>query len=258
MSRLHIFLWLWRGWRAVYDRRDINAVATMLLERGHLPANTRIVLLTDQPTDWYAKRTEALGVEERRLWPDPVRRAQPGKPNCFRRLRLLDPETQAELGVELDDIVMSMDADSIVDGSIPSLLFPFHQRTHNFCAMGGLASRIHGSLFAFRARSNAHVWTGFHPVLTPISLMTRDKHGRRPIGSDQAVMSRMITGEFLWEREHGCYSWNRHGTIYSPRYTSNAVYWSFAGHQKPGSELVKQIRPDLHAIWMDAYNRGAP
>lgn len=257
MSRLHIFLWLWRGWRPVYDRRDINAVATMLRERGDLPDNTRIVLLTDQPTDWYAKRTAALGVEEFPLWRDPVPRVGLGKPNCFRRLRLFDEDTQRSLGIQSDDIWMSIDADSIVERPVRPLLAPLVARTHNFVAMGGVASRIHGSIFAARAFSHGHVWRKFHPTTSPILLMQRDAKGHRPLGSDQAWMTRNISGEYLWQREDGCYSWSRHGTIYSPRYTENAIYWSFAGHQKPGSELVQQVRPDLHAIWTDAYNRGA-
>jgi hypothetical protein len=258
LSRLHIFLWLWKGWRAVYDRRDINAVATMLREKGQLPDSTRIVLLTDQPTDWHSTRTKALDVEELPLWADPTPRVTPGRPNCFRRLKLFGITTQKSLGVELDDIVMSMDADSIVSGPIMPLLADFTARTHNFAAMGGVASRIHGSLFAFRAFSHSHLWANFHPQLTPILLTQPWGNKPRPIGSDQAWMTRNVTGERLWQREDGCYSWARHGALYSPRYTENACYWSFAGTTKPGSELVNQVRPDLYAAWQDAYHRELP
>lgn len=254
-GRLHIFLWLWTGWRPIYDRRDTNAVATMLLERGELPAGTRIVLLTDSATDWHAKRTRALGVEEHPLWEDPVRGMAAGRPNCYRRLRLFSADVQRSLGVEDGDILLSMDADSVVCGPLSPLLAQFHARTHNFAAMEGVASRIHGSLFAFRAYSHGHLWSMFHPTLTPIENMRPWRGGRRPVGSDQAFMTRHVTGEHLWTKEHGAYSWNRHGAILSPRYTRNMTYWSFAGPHKPGSELVRQIRPDLHAIWKDAYER---
>jgi hypothetical protein len=259
VTRLHIILWLWKGWRAIYDRRDINAVATMLHERCELPADTRILLLTDQPTDWYSRRTRQLGVEEYKLWDDPVTNVPYGRPNCFRRLRIFDPDVQRELGIASDDILMSMDADSVAQGAIGPMLAPFAARTHNFAAMEGMASRIHGSLFAFRAYSHQHVWRDFHPTRSPAFLLTAmPDGGRRPVGSDQAWMSRKVCGEHLWTRAQGCYSWNRHGAIFSPRYSRNAIYWSFAGHNKPSSELVRQVRPDLHEIWMDAYNRAGP
>lgn len=256
MGRLHICLWLWRGWRAVYDRRDINAVVTMLRERGQLSDSARILLLTDQPGDWWAKRTAALGVEEFPLWPDPVPRMAPGRPNCFRRLRLFDATRQRAMGISPDDIVMSMDADSVVSGPIVPLLAPITSRLHNFAAMGGQAARIHGSLFAFRAFSHAHVWNTFHPTLSPIQLAQLKAAGKGGIGSDQAWLSHKVSGEFLWQREHGCYSFARHGLCLSPSYTKEAVYWSFAGTNKPGGEFVRQVRPDLYDLWQDAYGRA--
>lgn len=255
MSRLHILLWLWKGWRPVYSRKDINAVATMLRERGELPAGTRILLLTDQETDWASVRTKALGVEEYKLWADPVPGMGAGRPNCFRRLRIFSPEAQRSLGIAVDDIVMSMDADSVVCGPVAPLLVPLHARSHNFAGMEGKASRIHGSLFAFRAYSHQHLWATFHPTLSPIQLLQRLPDGSRPIGSDQAWMTRHVAGEHLWRKEEGCYSFNRHGAALSPSYTRNAIYWSFAGSNKPSSEFVQQVRPDLYDIWQDAYTR---
>jgi hypothetical protein len=254
--RLHIVTWLWRGWRPVYDRRDINAVATMLREKGGLPFGTRILLLTDQPTDWYAKRTEALGVETYPLWPDPVPRMGANRPNCFRRLKLFSRKVQESLGIAEGDIVMSMDADSVIQGDVAHLVAPLVTNAAHFTAMEGVAARIHGSLFAFRAGEHENLWTTFHPIHSPIALLEQPRDGTcRPIGSDQAWLTRHVKGEFLWKREHGCYSWNRHGCLLSPRYTENAVYWSFAGHNKPSSELVRQVRPDLWAAWQAAYNR---
>lgn len=255
MSRLHVVMWLWKGWRAIYSRKDINAVVTMLRERGNLPDSARVLLLTDQPEDWASLRTRALGVEEYKLWPDPVPRLGPGRPNCFRRLRLFNPADQRALGIEADDIIMSMDADSVVCGDVTSLLAPIAARLCNFAGMGGQAARIHGSLFAFRAFSHADLWSRFHPQLSPIQLAQWKAAGTAGIGSDQAWMSRHVSGEFLWQREHGCYSFSRHGLCLSPSYTRDAVYWSFAGTNKPGSEFVKQVRPDLYDIWQDAYGR---
>jgi len=255
LNRLCILLWLWKGWRPIYDRRDINAVTTMLRERGALPGNARIILLTDQPTDWHAARTKALDVEELALWPDPVTRMTALRPNCYRRLKIFSPAIQHSLGIMDGDIVMSMDADSIVSGPITPLLQPFDDHALSFAGMEGVASRIHGSLFAFRAFTHSKLWSTFHPQLSPLQMTHPWRNGARPVGSDQAWMTRNITGERLWRTQDGCYSWSRHGCLYSPRYTENACYWSFAGHNKPGGELTRQVRPDLADIWRDAYDR---
>jgi hypothetical protein len=156
---------------------------------------------------------------------------------------------------------MSMDLDSIVCRPIMPLLEPLLatedgvRPAYTFAAMGGLASRIHGSLFAFHSHTHSEVWRSFDPKRSPLSLTYPDAAGRRPVGSDQAWMSRNISGEFLWERGHGCYSWNRHGMCFSPRYTENQVYWSFAGQHKPDADLVRQVRPDLHSIYLEAIRR---
>lgn len=251
--RLNIVLWLWQGWRPIYSRTDINAVAQMLRDTAELPGSARILLLTDQPSDWASVRARALGVEEFPLWPDPVSRMTSGKPNCYRRLKIFDAAVQRDLGIAPGDIVMSMDADSIVSGPLVPLLSPLISKRHTLAAMGGVAARIHGSLFAFAAYSQQHLWDKFHPVLSPLENMKPWRNGPRPVGSDQAFMTRNVVGEYLWSVEDGCYSWNRHGCSLSPRYTENACYWSFAGHHKPSSELVRQVRPDLHAAYMRAY-----
>lgn len=269
---LHVVLWLWKGWRPIYTWRHVNAMVRML--RPNLPEGARILCVSDQVVSaWLPVECEVFP-----LWPNPVPKVegrQDRSPNCFTRLRLLGPAAQDMLGIAPGDIVMSTDLDGVVCAPLRPLIealrcgnclgMPEHgcyceangRPPATFAAMGGLASRIHGSLFAFRAGTHTEAWTEFDPVESPLALKRPLPDGNTPIGSDQAWLSRVIMGEHLWHEADGCYSWNRHGLIYSPGRTTNARYWSFAGTHKPWqSSLVQQVRPDLHRIYMDAYGRA--
>lgn len=264
---LHFVLWLWKGWRPIYTWRHVNAMVRML--RPNLPAGTRILCISDQVVSaWLPAECEVFP-----LWANPVPHV-PGRqdrsPNCYTRLKLFGPAAQDMLGIAPGDLVMWGDLDSVVCGPLGPLLDVLaYERCAglsdcgaacrppaDFAAMGGLASRIHGSLLAFRAGTHQEVWTEFDPVATPVAMQQPMPDGNKPIGSDQAWMTRVITGEHLWQEADGCYSWNRHGLAYSPGRTKDARYWSFAGTHKPWtSSLIQQVRPDLHRLYMDAYGR---
>lgn len=254
---VHVVLWFWKGWRPIYTWRHVNAMVRML--RPELPAHARILCLSDQAQSaWMPAECEVA-----KLWTNPVKTFA-NRPNCFLRLKLLNASTQKALGIEPGDIVMWMDLDSVVLPGWPSLLNALEPSAdadgpdvsdwYHFAAMGGLAARIHGSLVAFRAGTHADIWDKFHPVAGPLECMQPMADGtERPVGSDQAWLSRKITGEYLWQAADGCYSWNRHALCMPRARTANAVYWSFAGEHKPWSPLVKQCRPDLHEAYMAAY-----
>lgn len=245
--------WFWRGWRPVYTWRHVNALARMMAPE--MPANGRFLCLTDQAVSAWIPPECEVG----KLWPNPVPQLH-GHPNCFHRLKIFDPKTQAELGIGAGDLVLSVDLDSLVLPGWPGLLCPLSYcgmdgPLVSFAAMGGLAARIHASVFAFRAGTHTDLWSQFHPINTPAECRTPMADGSmRPVGSDQAFMSRRVRGEHLWhQKDAGCYSWNRHGLVMSPARTANNVYWSFAGPNKPWSPLVEQVRPDLHSAYMKAY-----
>jgi hypothetical protein len=252
--KVHAILWYWNGWRPVYDWQRVNAMVRML--RPNLPESARIICLSDQvQTVWHPPECEVFP-----LWPSPkVQLLRRDMPNCFRRLGIFSPKHQRALGIEPGDIILSVDLDSVVCGPLLPLLAPMTYwgmdgPVCDFAAFGGLAARIHGSLFAFRAGTHTEVWDKFHPQLSPIEMRTPMPDGWPiPIGSDQAWLSRKVKGEHLWRESDGVYSWNRHGLIHGPGHTANQVYWSFAGPNKPWSPLVKQVRPDLHCMYMDAY-----
>jgi hypothetical protein len=259
---LHIFCWLWKGWRAIYDRRDVAFLARQLIAHGDLPKATRLVCLTDRPTDWDKPKVEALGVLELPLWPElpglnlghpklpmyPWLPAFKGRPNCYRRLKLFDPEVQAELGVKPGDIIMSMDLDSVVMGSIQALLAPMYNQVNppDFMAMRGRVSRIHGSLFAFRAGTCAHVWRDFDPKTTPAMLRNPGIGRPRHVGSDQAWLSTVMPEVPLWDTTHGVYSMGIHQHTLRPG--DPVTYVSFAGSNKP-----RDAQCAIHLPWIHTH-----
>lgn len=256
---LHIVCWLWRGWRPVYDRKDVAYLARQLLAHGDLPKLTRLVCLTDRPTDWERLKVASLGVLELPLWPElpglnmspvphyPWLPQRAGTPNCYRRLKLFDPVTQAVMGIKPGDIVMSMDLDSIVWGSIQKLLAPMYNQVGgvDFMAMAGKAARIHGSLFAFRAGTNAHVWADFDPATSPAKLRNPGPGRPRYIGSDQAWLSTVLGDVPLWGAEDGVYAYGPHHNTLRPK--DPVTYMSFAGSAKPRSAACAINLPWIHA-----------
>lgn len=257
---LHIIMWLWKGWRPVYDRRDVAYLARQLVTHGDLPKRTRLVCLTDRPREWAAVECERLGVLELPLWPElpgldlrpapqyPWLPAFKGAPNCYRRLRIFDPAVQGELGIHPGDIVMSMDLDSVLMGSIQTLLAPMYNQVRgvDFMGMEGRVARIHGSLFAFRAGTHAGVWHGFCPMKSPALLRNPPMGTPRYIGSDQAWLSTVLPANVpLWGEKDGVYAWSRHFARLRP--SDPVTYMSFAGSAKPRGSLCALHLPWIHA-----------
>jgi len=256
---LHCILWLWKGWRPVYDRRDVAYIARQLLTHGDLPQRTRIVCLTDRPTDWHRRAVTSLGVLELPLWGElpglrvghapayPWLPQRQGQPNCYRRLRIFDPATQASLGIAPGDLILSMDLDSVVMGSLSVLLAPFYDGVSppDFMAMGGRVSPIHGSLFAFRAGTCRQVWDQFDPATTPAKLRHPPPGWPRYVGSDQAWLSTVLGKVPLWGTNEGVWSWSRHHTKLRP--SDPVTYMSFAGASKPRGALCAMHTPWIHA-----------
>jgi hypothetical protein len=267
-------MWLWRGWRPVYDRRDVACLARQLIAHGDLPRDTRLLCLTDRPTDWEKRKVESLGVLELPLWPEleglnmgqapcyPWLPAFRGTPNCYRRLKLLDPATQAALGIKDGDLVLSMDLDGLVGGSIRALMTWMacaavsrdHTKGPTFMAMDGRVSRLHGSLWGFVAGTNAHVWSTFDPKTSPTRLRNPPRGRPHYVGSDQAWLSTVLPETTpTWGTMDHVWSWPRHHTTVTP--ATPVTYMSFAGSTKPRSPACRIATPWLyeHAMkyWED-------
>lgn len=245
-------LTLWQGWRPVYTFRDVRATARLLRAAGFDTPADRIICATNEvPSVWMPPEVELVP-----LWPEPTGAETKGRPTCFRRLRLFDPVLQAQLGIEPGDIVMSVDLDTLPMGPMRHLLRELE--ASDFCAMDGMAARLHGSLWAFRAGCHQDLWADFHPKRSPLTMHAEGYHKglRRQIGSDQAWMSyRLPLTVPTWGKAQGVYSWNRHHAL-SPSWTEGACFWAFAGHVKPRDPLVRQVRPDLHSAYVAAYGES--
>ena len=252
MTRVHVVLMLWKGWRPIYDWRDVNATVRLLRAAGFDTPADRIICATNEVASvWLPPECEVFP-----LWPEPTGAEKHHKPTCFRRLRLVDPVLQQQLGIALGDIVLSVDLDTLplAGTDMRGRLLPKLQGS-GFCAMAGVASRLHGSLWGFRAGSHTDLWSKFDPVRSPQDMHAMGYHKglRRQVGSDQAWMSYFLPASVpVWTPEDGVYSWPRHYPQ-TPSWTANACFWSFAGHTKPRAELVQQVRPDLYSAYMAAY-----
>lgn len=249
MTRVHIVLMLWKGWRPVYDLRDVRTTVRLLRAAGFDTPADRIICATNEvPSVWRPPECELVP-----LWPEPTGPETVGRPTCFRRLRLLDPALQGQLGITRGDIVLSVDLDAL---PLPGMRRLVQQlETSDFCAMAGMAARLHGALWGFRAGTHTKLWTAFDPLRSPLHMHLEgyQRGIRRQVGSDQAWLSYNLPMDIpRWTQEHGVYSWNLHHGL-SPGWTVNACFWSFAGHTKPRTELVKQIRPDLYSAYLAAY-----
>jgi hypothetical protein len=249
LTRVHIVLCLWKGWRPVYDWRDVRTTVRLLRAAGFNTPADRIICASNEPqTVWVDPECAVVP-----LWPEPTGEETTGRPTCFRRLRLFDPVLQSQLDIEPGDIVMSVDLDTL---PLPGMRRLVRQlEVSDFCAMAGLAARLHGALWGFRAGSHTGLWTQFDPRRSPLTMHLEgyQRGLRRQVGSDQAWLSYKLPLDVpRWTQEHGAYSWNLHHGL-SPGWTVNACFWSFAGHIKPRAELVQQVRPDLHSAYMAAY-----
>ncbi|WLA80292.1 hypothetical protein [Bradyrhizobium elkanii] len=80
---------------------------------------------------------------------------------CFARLRLFDPEWQAELGIQEETKILNLDLDLIVTGSISELF----DKPDYFTILQGVNSAnpcpYNGSVWLLRAGYKKHVWTSF-------------------------------------------------------------------------------------------------
>src|SRR5262245_29898947 len=99
---LTVFLWLWRGWRPVYDYRNVNAMVRMLEARLLMPH--RVVCVTDMP--------HGIDCETVPLWEDKCRvdGLKPKMPNSYRRLRLFS----AEMAEQFPGWALSLDLDAVL------------------------------------------------------------------------------------------------------------------------------------------------
>lgn len=223
----HIILWLWDGWRPVYGREHVAAMVKML--RAYLPHEVRILCITDMPS-------MHVGCEVFPLWKEPLYTPH-SKPNCFRRLRIFDPATQAELSISPGDWVFSIDLDTVIMADLWPLLSMY--KDASFVANAGAHSKYNGALWRFTAGTHTDIWTDFDYQTTPALLKRLRCSGGAQVGSDQAWLSHKIKAAPTWNTTHGLFYYSRH----FQHVRQPGVLWNFAGGTKPWHPSVKINAP---------------
>ena len=208
----------------------------MLREFVRLPF--RLVLLTDQDADG-AEVDQVLP-----LPPDPHGlKLYRSSVNCFRRLRLFDPDYSAQFGT---DWLLSIDLDGLIRADITDLIAPALSDRHPLWI---LRSRwpdkpkrppYNGSLYLIRQGANAHIWQTFDPIESPKRIVQSQL-----IGSDQAWIGLSAPGAVTLGPEHGAYFFHQY--LRARRHPAHVPgrLISCAGPYKPWSKGAKFQARDL-------------
>ena len=187
-------------WSSNY-RHSFRAEYVNVLERSVRRAydgDLRFVCVTDDPL--------AVEGETFPLWSDfsdiPNPHGATEYPSCFRRLKLFDPETQAAMGIQPGDRIVSLDLDTVVIDDL-NYLWDRNEPFVGWAVKNRFHDRVfNGSMWMLRAGEFADVWHDFDPLVSP---KVANRAGF--LGSDQAWMSMKLAGEQAgWDQSDGVYT----------------------------------------------------
>lgn len=179
---LNVVTWLWRGWRPVYRPEHVLAVRNMLQKYLNMPH--RFICVTDE---------HVPGVECIPNWHCPIRSKKGALPDCYRRLKLF----------AMPGEWLSIDLDCLILDDITELVQ--EARQHDFKALKGTVSDYNGSIWYTKGQVRPDIWENLSVDLIDKAKKDRGPRGRKPIGSDQVIMSHMIKGAPTWSEEDGLY-----------------------------------------------------
>lgn len=244
--RYHVVLWKWHQPNAmeVYKPEHVNAVVEML--KPHLKGlRWRIICITDDPTG--IDRCETF-----RLWDDCKQLKNATKatlPSCYRRLKLYDPVTQYQLGIDEGDRIISLDLDSVVCKS----LVPTLTRKERFLgwALPGThhPKVFNGSFQMFTAGDLSHIWNDFDPETSPA-----EAFAAKYLGSDQSWISYKLV------HEEGCDGVDYPTFASYPKHVKQLAHFRqdtaivfFHGRRKPWHDMALRESP-----WIKRYANWRP
>lgn len=179
--RLHVVLWKWSQPNPMteYEPQHVNVMANMLT-RNLEGIDHRIICVTDNAGG-------IMNCETFPLWPDAGNLKNATKfylPSCYRRLKLYDPETQADMGISKGDRIMSIDLDTLITGPLHDLI-AIEGRFVGWELKGTHRPKVfNGSLQMFTAGDLAHIWKDFDPATSPAAAARAGY-----LGSDQSWLS---------------------------------------------------------------------
>jgi hypothetical protein len=237
---IHFVTWLWgNGFRpnGTYNHKHVDTVAYMLKKHCSLPH--KVHCFTDNPEGIRRAKAHALVG-------DPVGFNPHSPLNCYRRIWLWSPEARKVLGATRPyDLIVSIDLDCLVLGSLDSLLLTMQQ--HEACLAFGRVCEFNGSLWSFKSGAHPHVWDNWDPMTTPARLVGL-KQRRRWVGSDQAYFAEQLTGK---AHKLKMMDGIAHFSLGRPQKGAKLVF--FAGGIKPWQGRLLACAPELHAHYAKYY-----
>jgi hypothetical protein len=213
--------WKWKPkyeYRSHFTAAHVNTLASMCRRNYQKPS--RFICVTDDP-DGIDSSIETI-----KLWDDfsGVHSPHgPGNPSCYRRLKAFSAEAEAMFGKRF----VSIDLDTVIVGD----LVPVLDRQEDFVIWGDTNPQTpyNGGLFMMTAGARRRVWETFDPGRSPV---VARKKGY--FGSDQAWISFCLgTGEAMWTKEDGVYSYRNEIAKNGGRLPANARLVSFHGQHDP-------------------------
>lgn len=184
---LQIILWKWSqpGFKHVYTAEHVNVMCSML-RRNLQGVPHRILCVTDTP----------FGITECETFPlwddldDTPNASGKHLPSCYRRLKLYDPKTQKDMGIDKGDRIMGIDLDTLICAHLREVIGT-EGRFVGWKLTGQHGRPVfNGSLQMFTAGDLANIWAEFDPKASPKEAFNA---GYR--GSDQAWLSYKLVGK---------------------------------------------------------------
>lgn len=247
-----IVLWKWTqpNFKHVYSADHVNTMGDMILRHlNGMKAN--IICVTDDPT----------GIEKHvrtfPLWGDLSQipnRSGLNLPSCYRRLKIFDPLTQGQMGIDRGSRVVSMDLDTIIAGDLKPLL----QKPQHFVGWAVRGTHhlrvFNGSMFMFTAGEHQEIWQRFDPRSTPDRC-----HKAGFLGSDQSWIS------YNFARDPTAGSWAYPQAVSYPKevrrrpiLSRGTVMVMFHGKFKPWHEITQNESPWVREHWRRGINPSPP
>lgn len=217
---LTVITWLWEGnrWRNCYTAQHVNAMHRMV--KRHLRIPHQFKCFTNMPK---GIECETIPID----WE--VKTSTPEhKPNCYRRLKVFDPDMRKVLG----DRFIHIDLDAVILDDITPIV---DRPQDDFIIMKGEASVYNGSMWMMDTGCRAKVWKDFRPESSPqrVRQLSQQKNTPRLYGSDQAWISAKLPSEKVWLEKDGVYQYRLHIDKKDVTIPDDARIVFFAGSDKP-------------------------
>lgn len=202
-------------WGKKYTSDYVNRLARGVRRNLSLPH--RFVVITDDEVGFEKEIDE--------IWPigDPkLLRVRDG---CYVRLRIFDPEWQAQYGV---DRFVSLDLDSVITGDLD----PLFDRPEPFCILHGghfNPCPFNGSVQMISAGAHPEVWNDFN-IERALKIADADGTNR---GTDQTWIAHKVPNAAGWTHADGIYAYGKPGWPEGNNLPMDARIVTFPGRRDP-------------------------